>query len=131
MTNALLPVSLLIMIENQNNPPKVVFWYKLYCAAMIVLHFLVLVMGVIFIIFHKSIQENDPDGMLMAGIVYAIIGFVFMIPFIVAFFLPRKSWVWIYHLVLICLGMLSCCCLPASVPLLIFWLKPDVKAYFR
>ncbi|MGB7159266.1 MAG: hypothetical protein WBD40_14450 [Tepidisphaeraceae bacterium] len=48
----------------------------------------------------------------------------------VAPFLPRRPWVWIYDLVLICLGLTSICCMPATIPLLIFWLKPEAKAWF-
>jgi hypothetical protein len=33
-------------------------------------------------------------------------------------------------MVLICIGMNSCCLLPASIPLLIFWIKPETKTYF-
>lgn len=39
-------------------------------------------------------------------------------------------WLWTYDLVIICLGMTSTCILPASIPLLIFWLKPETKRYF-
>ena len=127
------------MIENQNNPPinqcapnlpKVVFWYKLYCGLMTFLYLALIVVGIILIIFHKSIEPNDPMGMLMGGIMYVVIGFTLAIPFIISFFLPRKSWVWIYHLVLICLGLASCCCMPVTIPLLIFWISPETKAYF-
>lgn len=41
-----------------------------------------------------------------------------------------RSWLWTYDLVIICLGMSSACFLPACIPLLIFWLKPDTKRYF-
>jgi hypothetical protein len=36
-----------------------------------------------------------------------------------------------YDLVLICIGMTSCCILPAAIPLLIFWLKPEAKNWFH
>jgi hypothetical protein len=48
----------------------------------------------------------------------------------VALLLPPRPWTWIYHLVIICFGMTSACCIPMCVPLVIFWLKPDTKAYF-
>jgi hypothetical protein len=39
--------------------------------------------------------------------------------------------VWIYGIVLIALGMTSACFVPACIPLLIYWLKPDAKSYFQ
>jgi hypothetical protein len=37
---------------------------------------------------------------------------------------------WVYDLVVICVGMTSFCCMPVCIPLLIFWIKPEVRAYF-
>jgi hypothetical protein len=51
-------------------------------------------------------------------------------PFAVAPFLPRRRWVWVLHVVLIALGMTSCACIPATVPLLIFWIRPETQAWF-
>ena len=45
-------------------------------------------------------------------------------------FLPPRLWVWIYGIVLIAVGFTSACCIPFCVPLLIYWLKPEAKAYF-
>ena len=46
-------------------------------------------------------------------------------------FMPREKWVWIFDLVLICFGFTTCCLIPACIPLLIFWLKPEAKAWFN
>ena len=74
--------------------------------------------------------RRDADTLAVQGIVFVFIGPLLFIPFAIAPFLGRKSWVWVYDLVLICLGMTSCACLPATIPLLIFWLKPETKAWF-
>ena len=60
-----------------------------------------------------------------------LVGLAFAIAFALVFVFPRKHWAWIYGLVLICIGMSSCCILPAAIPLLIFWLKPEVKSWFN
>jgi hypothetical protein len=44
--------------------------------------------------------------------------------------LRPRPWLWTYNLVVICVGMTSACFLPFCIPLLIFWLKPEVKAHF-
>ena len=64
------------------------------------------------------------------GGLYIALGIIFMIPPLVAFFLPKRPWAWVYHLVMICLGMTGCT-IVASIPLIIFWIKPEVKQYFN
>ena len=53
-----------------------------------------------------------------------------LVVFAVAPFLPRRKWVWIYDLVVICLGMTSCCTLPVCIALLIFWIRPETRQFF-
>jgi hypothetical protein len=50
--------------------------------------------------------------------------------FVAALFLPRKRWAWVCHMVLICLGLTGCF-FPASLPLLLFFIKPETQAYFN
>lgn len=78
------------------------------------------------------VSDEDLDGITpqLLGGLYLGLGLVFLIPLALAFFLPRRRWAWVYHLVLICFGMTGCT-IVASIPLLIFWIKPDVKAYFN
>jgi len=116
----------------QTPVPPVYTWYKVYCAAMAVMYLFVAIVGVLFLagVSFMPAQDQDKLAGLIVGPMYIIMGLAFMVPFILALFLSPKPWVWIYGLVLICLGMTSCCCLPASIPLLIYWIKPDVKLYF-
>ena len=66
----------------------------------------------------KTMASLAVMGLLIAGLYGA------------TFFLPRKPWVWMYHIVLLALGVASCCTLSASVALLVYWLKPETQAYF-
>jgi hypothetical protein len=47
-----------------------------------------------------------------------------------ALLLPRKHWVWTYDMILICLGIGVVVLLPVCIPLLIFWTRPQTKAWF-
>ena len=90
--------------------------------------------GVLLLVFQQEIAEADRSGdgrvvALIYGVTLTAIGFVLFAAFAAAPFLPRKPWVWIYHLVLICIG-LSGITFVASLPLLIFWLRPEAKAWF-
>jgi len=64
------------------------------------------------------------------GIVFVVIGIPCALLSLVPIFLPPKPWVWVWILVEIAFGMTSVCCLPAALPLLIFWLKPETKRYY-
>jgi hypothetical protein len=112
--------------------PAVIGWYRAYCAAMALLYLMVITMGVAGIALRHQLADhnNPPASILFLGIVFIGLGLPFLGAFAVAPFLPTRPWVWIYHLVLIAIGMTSACCLPACVPLLIYWIRPETKAYY-
>ena len=74
---------------------------------------------------------NEELETQVAGVFYAGLGVILALAFIVALLTPRRFWAWIYNLVLICLGLTSCCFWPITIPLLIFWIKPEVRAWYR
>jgi hypothetical protein len=52
---------------------------------------------------------------------------------VVNFFLasaPMKKHWWTAHLLNHIVGILECCCFPMALPLLIFWMREDVRAMF-
>ena len=121
---------------NESQPvaaaPPVIIWYKVYCIAMAVMYLFVVALGVFFLVGGCFIPGNADDKIpfMIMGPLYAVMGLVMMIPFVLALFLGPKPWVWVYGIVLISIGMSSCCCLPATLPLLIYWVKPDVQRHF-
>jgi len=96
---------------------------------MALLYMATAVMGIVFMFAEPDREMSSAEAKIM-GSVMLIIGLLFCVPYAFAPFLPRKSWVWVLGLVLICLGLTSTCCLPACIPLLIFWLKPEMKAFY-
>jgi len=110
--------------------PRVVTWYRVYAAAFVVLYSLVAVMGVALMIWGEDIDMRDGEG-LATGAICVALGVPFAIASLVGALAPPRKWSWIYGLCLIALGMTSACCMPASVPLLIFWLKDETKAHFE
>ncbi len=101
---------------------------------MALLYLLTTALGIVLVVFAEEIAEHDsqaiPIEMIVIGGGLAGLSVLLMAAFAAAPFLPRQPWVWIFHLVLICLGMTSACCLPATVPLLIFWIKAETKSWF-
>ena len=117
-------------INKGSKSPAVVVWFKVYTGLMALLYFSCFIGGLGMFYF-----AGDPSGELrvelyIQGAILSVIGLPFAIACTLPFVLPRKPWVWVYDIVIIVIGMTSCCCIPACVPLLIFWLKPETKIWF-
>lgn len=113
--------------------PRVWNWYRAYCAAMALLYLACGAAGVWALTRLDELAEGDPEERFeiqVAAWVFALLCVPLFALFAAAPFLPRRPWAWVYHLVLICMGMTSACCLPISIPLLVFWIKPGCKAFF-
>jgi hypothetical protein len=118
----------------EKTKPGVVTWYRVYCGLMALMYFAVAALGIVGLFFQKE-MTSGPDPMppfvaLFMCLLWLALGLAFAAIFVAPFFIPPRPWAWIYHLVLIAIGMTSPCCMPASIPLLIFWLKQDTRAYF-
>lgn len=109
---------------------KTFFWYRVYCALMVLLYAGVLVFGIFLARGDFSTRDYSPQELALTGIIYAVVSTVLLIGFAVALFLPPKPYNWIVGLVTICIGMTSCCFAPFLIPLIIYWLKPETKAFF-
>ena len=109
---------------------KTFFWYRVYVAVMAVLYLLLAVVGIVMAVIPFETSARDREQLVIIGIVYAILGAIFFLVFAVAFFLPPKPYNWIVGIVMLAIGMTSCCTLPAVIPLLIFWVKPETQAFF-
>lgn len=106
-------------------------WYKAYCGLLTLTYVLTAVFGfwVIVTRYSGASGHSSEDGLLVGGVMAAC-GLLFGGACGAALVLPARPWAWTYHLAIICLGLSSVCCLPICIPLLIFWLKPETKAYF-
>jgi len=109
--------------------PPVYTWFVVYCILMALLYLITAVMGIVFMFSEPDRDMSAQEAKIM-GLVFLILGLGFFVPYALAPFLPRKSGVWVFGLVLICIGLTSACCLPVCIPLLIFWLKPETKAFY-
>lgn len=112
--------------------PQVVTWYHVYCGAMVLLYLLVAVMGAVFVFFADDMATGDepPEQYVATGVMLGGMGVVLLVAFAIGLFLPRSPGAWTYGIVLIALGLTSVCCLPATLPLLIFWVKPQTQQYY-
>jgi hypothetical protein len=116
--------------EESETARKTFFWYRVYVGFMAALYLAVLAGGMALVFAAGTMSGDEAQQSLVMGVVYGIMGAVFALVYGIALFLPRKPYNWIVGIVLIAFGLTSCCFLPAAVPLLIFWLKPETKNYF-
>ena len=118
------------LVHSSQPQPAVVTWYKVYCVLMALLYLFVVVAGVFLIIAAPADREMSAEEARLVGGIMLFMGIALAIPFLIGAFLPRKSWAWVFGLVLICIGLTSVCCMPVTIPLLINWIKPETKFYF-
>jgi hypothetical protein len=110
--------------------PSVVTWFRVYAGFMALVYLALFSLGIFLVLLpvYSPSGLHPPDSFL--GIIYAVMGFVLAIPFAVGVALRPARWVWTYNLVLICFGMLSACSWPITIPLLIYWINAETKAYY-
>jgi len=113
--------------------PGVIKWFKIYASILLLAYLLVVIVGCIlsFSGLVPTESEDEAIALKLSGGIYIAIGLIFGAAFAVGVFSKNQSWAWVYNLVLICLGLGSCLFLPAAIPLLIHWLKPETKAWYQ
>lgn len=99
---------------------------------MSAVYVLCIVMGIFMLVFRNegADERNSATELLITGVILIAVGLGLSIVFGLAPFLRPAPWLWVYHIVLIAIGLTSVCCFPICIPLLIAWIKPETKAYF-
>jgi len=110
--------------------PKVVVWFKVYCWVLAALYFLVMLFSMMFFMVSPESLEMDAVAAMIIGGLLLAMGAGLLVVSLLGVFLTPRPWVWVYSLVLICLGMTSACFIPFCVVLLLYWLKEETKAHY-
>jgi hypothetical protein len=126
-------------------PPGVVFWYRVYCGVNAFVELSAAAVGGLLCLFRQPLADfyrspelrasalffdpSDPGLFLVVGILCLAEGVVMGSIFLATFFLPRKPWAWVCHLIILALGLTDCD-IVFCVPLMIFWLRADNRTYF-
>jgi hypothetical protein len=110
--------------------PAVRKWYLVFCIAMAISCLPLVILGCNFLLNGPSEQKMSPQEAQVLGFIFLGMGAVLITLYVAAPFLPRRKWAWIIGIVLIVFSMSGTCCLPAAIPLLIFWVKPETKAFY-
>jgi len=110
--------------------PKVVFWFKIYCGVLCLLYLALAAVSLLFFFMDPATLNMTPGTATLWGVLLLVMGLVLFAGCLVPLILRPRPWLWIYDTVIIALGLTSPLFLPASIPLLIFWLKPETRIYF-
>lgn len=110
--------------------PQTILWFRIYSVFLALVYVACVAGGVFFLTLDSSEAEIPELWITFFGWFFILISLVFAAGFGFGAFLPRKPWAWVYGTVLICIGMTSALFLPFCIPLLIFWLKEPVNAWF-
>ena len=111
-------------------PPPVIFWFKIYCGVLCVLYLLVAAAGGVFFFIRPEDVDMPQLFSKVMSVVYLLLGLALFAVCLLPLVVRPRPWVWIYDLIIIALGVSSPCFLPACIPLIIFWVKPETKSYF-
>lgn len=111
--------------------PPVIIWFKLYTGFLTLVYFALTVLSLVFFTVDPALLDASPSEAKIIGLALLVIGGILFGVCLLPLIVQPRPWVWVYDLVVICLGMTSACFLPICIPLLIFWLKSDTKRYFN
>jgi membrane protease YdiL (CAAX protease family) len=112
-------------------PPPVWRWYVAYCIVMATIYVVVIVLGVVFLAFAEQMSETgDVVESYVMGAVFVVISVPLAVFYVAVPLLPKRRFAWIVGFVAIGIGMTSTCFLPAALPLLLYWMKDETKAFF-
>jgi hypothetical protein len=111
---------------------KVWKWFVTYCVLMFLMYLFLLVAGgvLLFLDLGSFATDRDAGDIKVQAVAFFIVGIIFAPVYATGLFVKGKSWGWIYGIVLIAIGMTSCCLWPITIPLLIQWIKPEMKRMF-
>lgn len=125
-------VSVSMSFEGYSAEPPAMMWFKVYAGVMAGVYILCALGGVAAYIYAPELAdaETSEAGYRLIGMILGAMGATLAIGFLVPFFVPRQSWVWVYNLILICFGFGSGCTLIPCVFLLLAWIKPEVQIRF-
>jgi hypothetical protein len=121
--------------EILTTPPQVWTWYKVYCGLMLLLYVMFVAGSIFLFMSAESIAVSDPEQSAIAlkiqGAAFGGVALLLVVLYSCGLFFRPSKMAWYLGFATIGIGLTSACCLPASVPLLIFWLKQETRVFLR
>jgi len=117
--------------------PGAVEAFRVFAALMVLFCLGVAMIGGVLAFADASLLEPElpPEATLaharIQGVIMGVFGLAGAVLYGVGALLPRGPVCWVIHLVLLALSMVACCPLPLALPILVFYVRAPVRAWFR
>ncbi len=108
---------------------KIYLWYRIYSGCLLFASVVIICAGVYVFTAPPGAPGTTEEGQTVGAVLYIILGSITAVLYSIALFSPRKPWSWVFGVVLLAIGIVTFCFLPSLV-LLIFWSKPETRAFF-
>jgi hypothetical protein len=123
------------LLTEDERPPEAVYYFRIYAVLMVLLLMVPIGWGMYMMlqpIMNGSAGTSAAAGEWIFGLIIAGFSFCFLVPHVIALFGGRQRWVYTLSMILIGLNVLtgSFCCLLVTIPLLIYWMKPETKRWY-
>lgn len=108
-----------------NGEPQVLLYFRIYAG-------IISFSGLVTTLFsvYKIVQERGNDSIVF-WFISAGLGTIGLFTHLLGLASPRRPWMHTAGILLIGIGMLtSCLCWLTNIPLLLYWLRPEVKRWF-
>jgi len=122
------------LLHEEERPPEAVYYFRIYAVLMVL--FLMLLSGYGLYLMLSPIMNGSTGsaatGEWVIGLILFMFTFCFLVPHVIALFGGRRRWVYTLSMILIGLNLLTgnFCCMLVTVPLLIYWMKPETKRWY-
>lgn len=114
-------------MEIPSHPPRIVWWFKVYSGVQCLLY---LSFSLYCFSVHPAENKIEERGAHIAAALQIVVALGFFGAWVLPLVVRPRPWLWTYDLVVLSVGSLNIFMLPASVPLLKAWHKPETKKYF-
>ena len=109
-----------------NPNPAVKIYQRIYVILMFLMYAVLFALVIAALFNQETVSRQfavEPIELIINLLVFGSLSAALAMVFMLGLFWHRGVGGWIYNLILICIGLTSCCTWPMTIPLLLFWIK--------
>lgn len=113
-----------------NSTPNTILWFRAFCGLLSLLYLAVAGLGIGILVTPPEELGMEPMQSTVFGSMVIVLGILFFLPTLLGQSLPPRPGAWVIGFALILMGVTTVILVPLSLPLLHFWKKPALQAWF-